>query len=313
VNENSLLRIDPKRGRVVAEAAAGVEPGPMAATKSSLWVVSRGDQVVSTRGPDGRATEAVGLPHPYAVAAGPGAGVWVSERKPVVAWIQRIASGSGSSAVGPKTVPIPVPGPAAGAVAVGGGYLWVTPGPIATGAAAARVSLISTAKHRLVSSIRLGGETTAIAFGFGSAWIGTYDSRSGSSWVSVVRPGSGAPRAIRVGSGDGWGPLAIAVGGGSVWAITSAGTLVQIDPDLQRVVNQFPLADDEPEYLAVTSGAVWIGNGSDFSVSELNPTTGRPIRRIRLGSYARVLCGIAATRDAIWVAVGDSWCDPTHR
>ena len=50
----------------------------------------------------------------------------------------------------------------------------------------------------------------------------------------------------------------------------------------------------------------------DFSVSEFNASAGHQIQRHRLGSYARVLCGIAATSDAVWVSVGDSWCDPTH-
>src|SRR5581483_10132635 len=58
VRENSLLRIDPTSGKVVAENPAGVEPGPIALTErrgrhflitSGLWVVSRGDQEVSAR------------------------------------------------------------------------------------------------------------------------------------------------------------------------------------------------------------------------------------------------------------------------
>jgi DNA-binding SARP family transcriptional activator len=320
VKENSLLRLDPTSGRIVSETAAGVEPGPIGLTQTvgahflrvtRLWVVSRGDQLVSARAPDGHTLASVGVPGAYDVAAGPGAAVWVSERKPFVALIERIGSGSGSSAVGPKIVTVRVPGPAAGDVAVGGGYLWVIPGPVATGKAAARVSLVSTTTHRVVSSIPLNGETTAIAYGFGAAWVGTYDSRSGSSWVTVVKPGS-APESVRVGSGDGWGPLAIGVGGPGVWVLTAAGALVQIGTEL-RVVKRFPLAEDEPEHLAVGGSAVWVVNGSDFSVSEFNPSASHQIRRIRLGSYARVLCGIAATSDGVWITVGDSWCDPAHR
>jgi hypothetical protein len=202
--------------------------------------------------------------------------------------IERPGSGSGSSAVGPKTVSVRVPGPAAGAIAVGGGYLWVIPGPVAAGASAARVSLVSTSTHRVVSSIPLRGETTAIAYGFGAAWIGTYDSRSGSSWVTVVRPGSGALQSLRVGSRDGWGPLAISISGTGVWVLTSAGELVEIGAEL-RVVHRFRLARDEPQYLAVAPGAVWVVNGSDFSISEFNPSAGHSIRRIPLGSYSRVL------------------------
>ena len=321
VTENSLLRINPTTGNVAAANPAGVEPGPIALTytreksfvvPSRLWVVSRGDQEVSARAPDGRVLGSVGIPGAYDIAAAQGGGAWVSERKPVVAFVQRVGTGGGSSAVGARTSTVRVPGPAAGAIAIGGGYLWVIPGPIATGKEAAHVSLVNTATRRLVSSIPLNGETTAIAYGYGAAWIGTYDSRSGSSWVTVVRPGSEAPRKVRVGSGDGWGPLAIAIGGPGVWVLTSAGKLLEIGTEL-RIVQKFALAGDEPEHLAVTPGAVWTINRSDFSLSEFNPSSGQPIRRIPLGSYASVPCGIAATTDAVWVTVGDSWCDPTHR
>jgi hypothetical protein len=321
VTKNSLLRIDPTTGKVETETPAGIEPGPIALAQrrgqhflyvSGLWVVSRGNHEVTARALDGRTLGSVDIPGTYEVAAGPGGGVWVSERKPVVAFVQRVGTGGGSSAAGAKTITVRVPGPAAGAMAVGGGYLWVIPGPVATGKAAARVSLVSTATHRLVSSIPLNGEATAIAYGFGAAWIGTYDRRTGASWVTVVRPESRAPQIIQVGTGDGWGPLAIAVGSSGIWVLTSTGTLVEIGTEL-RIVQRFALARDEPEHLAVTPGAVWLVNRADFSISEFNPSAGHPIRRIRLGSYARVLCGIAATSDAVWVTVGDSWCDPSHR
>ncbi len=294
VTENSLLRINPTTGNVAAANPAGVEPGPIALTytreksfvvPSRLWVVSRGDQEVSARAPDGRVLGSVGIPGAYDIAAAQGGGAWVSERKPVVAFVQRVGTGGGSSAVGARTSTVRVPGPAAGAIAIGGGYLWVIPGPIATGKEAAHVSLVNTATRRLVSSIPLNGETTAIAYGYGAAWIGTYDSRSGSSWVTVVRPGSEAPRKVRVGSGDGWGPLAIAIGGPGVWVLTSAGKLLEIGTEL-RIVQKFALAGDEPEHLAVTPGAVWTINRSDFSTLRVQPKLGPadpkdPARQLR--------------------------------
>src|SRR5580765_6449882 len=100
-----------------------------------------------------------------------------------------------------------------GAEAVGGGYLWVIPGPIGAGN---RVALIDTRHRRFHSAIRLGPgrQTTAIAYGHGSAWIGTYDPRHSTAWLSRVRPGSNRPESLGLETEDGAGPLALAVGDG---------------------------------------------------------------------------------------------------
>jgi hypothetical protein len=74
---NSILQLDPSTGKVVGETSGGVEPGSMALTASSLWVVSRGDRTVSAGG-YGRLTAQgnglgppLGLPHPYDIVADP--------------------------------------------------------------------------------------------------------------------------------------------------------------------------------------------------------------------------------------------------
>jgi hypothetical protein len=158
-------------------------------------------------------------------------------------------------------------------VAVGGGFLWVIPGPIATGKAAARVSLVSTRTHRLAASVPLKGETTTIAYGDGAAWIGIYDPGSGSSWVAVLRPGAAKPRYVRVGSGDGWGPLAIGIGGTGVWVLTSEGALIELGTEL-RPVRTFRLAAYEPRDVAASPSAVWVLNGSRSRSSTRARATG---------------------------------------
>jgi streptogramin lyase len=73
------------------------------------------------------------------------------------------------------------------------------------------------------------------------------------------------------------------------------------------------LAADAPDLLAVGAGAVWVVNGNDFSVSKLDPSSGRISQRIPLGNYTEHLCWIAATSDAVYVTVGDSYCDTANR
>src|SRR5207248_5592594 len=128
---------------------------------------------------------------------------------------------------------IRVPLPGAGAEAVGGGYLWVISDlPGHTGES---VSLIDVRHRRLASTIPLGRQTTALAYGYGSAWIGTYDPQHSTAWLSRVRPGSDRPESLALETGDGAGPLSVAVGEGNVWVTTSTGTLLKIDPETLRI------------------------------------------------------------------------------
>lgn len=313
VRPNSLVQLDPRTGKVVAVIPVGLEPGPIATTPSGLWIVSRGDRTVSQYDLRTHELHTTGAAlAPYDVAADADGNVWVSNKRPAVTWILRSASGTGTSAVPLETKTIAVPRPGAGAEAVGAGYLWVIAGPATQPSGNDRVSLIDVRSRRLASSIQLGRATTAIAFGYGSAWIGTFDRSESSAWVTRVRAGSDR-ESVGIEAGDGWGPLSIAVGEGSVWVLTSAGTLVRMDPETARILRRIHMAAREPAFVAVGAGSVWTANLDDFSVSQIDPRTNRVVRTIPLGSYTRVLCGIAATQDAVWVTVGDAYCDVANR
>jgi YVTN family beta-propeller protein len=51
---------------------------------------------------------------------------------------------------------------------------------------------------------------------------------------------------------------------------------------------------------------VWLAGDS---ISEINPATNQVDRTIPVGGRTTTPCGIAATRDTVWVAIGDSFCD----
>ena len=316
VEANSLVQLDPTTGKVVSVRPLGLEPGPIAPTSTALWIVNRGDRTVARYDLRTHAVRTIGsgAAAPYDVAADADGNVWISDRKPSVTWILRTATGTGTSAVPLVTHATRVPPPGAGAEAVGGGYLWVVPGPATSASGDDRVSLIDVRSHGVASSIGLGRETTAIAFGYGAAWIGTYDRAGSSAWLSVVRAGSDSSESIGLEAGDGWGPLDIAIGAGSVWALTSAGTLLRIDPETQRILRRIRIvAAKEPVFVAVGDGFVWTANLEDFSVSQIDPKTSRVVRTIPLGSYTQIPCGIATTRDAVWVTIGDAYCDTVDR
>ena len=60
-------------------------------------------------------------------------------------------------------------------------------------------------------------------------------------------------------------------------------------------------------FLAVGAGSVSLAGAS---VSQIDPPTDKVVRTIPVGGSTRTPCGIAATQDAVWVAIGDSFCAP---
>ena len=88
---------------------------------------------------------------------------------------------------------------------------------------------------------------------------------------------------------------------------------MRVNPETARVFHRIRMAAREPAFLTVGAGSVWTANLQDFSVSQIDPQTNEVVRTIPLGSYTRILCGITATQDAVWVTVGDAYCDSANR
>ena len=303
VGSNNLASIDPTTGKFVVYPGGGVKPGPMALVGNRLWVVTRGSGTITQqRTPPFPAGDA-----PYDIAADADGNAWVSQRKPFVTWIFHKVKWNGDPYATPVTTTqdVPVPLATTGAVAVGGGYVWVVPGPVGAGD---RVALIDVRHRRFHSTIPLGRQTTAIAYGYGSAWIGTYDPGRSTAWLSRVRPGSDRPESLGLETRDGAGPLAVAVGDGSVWVLTSRGNLLGIGPRTLSVVHRIPMSAEQPTLLAVGAGSVWTANHIGYSVSQVDPDRNKVVSTIPLGSYSAIPCGIAATHGAVFVTFGETTC-----
>ena len=301
VGSNAMVIIDPTTGKFVVDPGGGVKPGPMALVGNRLWIVTRGSRtIIQQTTPPFPAGAS-----PYDIAADSDGNAWVSQRKPFVTWISHKVEWNGDPYATPTatTQDIPVPLTRTGAEAFGGGYLWVIPGPISAGN---RVALIDVRHRRFHSAIPLDRETTAIAYGYGSAWIGTYDGST--AWLSRVRPGSNRPESLGLEAGDGAGPLAVAVGEGSVWVVTSSGNLLRVDPKTLEIIHRIPMSAEQPMLLAVGAGSVWTANHTGWGVSRIDPRSNQVVHTFPLGSYRAIPCGIAAIHGSVFVTFGDSRC-----
>ena len=306
---NDVAEIDPATGKAIEVGGGGLKPGPMALVGNALWVVIRGSGQIGRFDLRARRGMPPFQPAPSLddIAVDAQGHAWVSDRNPAVTWIGHVTDGTSpyeTPVVSSQRIGVPLPG--AGAEAVGGGYLWVISDlPGRTGKS---VALIDTRHRRLASTIALDRQTTAIAYGYRYAWIGAYDPQDSTTWLLKVRPGSAPVQSLRLETADGEGPLAVAVGEGYVWAITSQGNLLGIDPRTLQIVHRIPMSAQLPTLVAVGAGSVWTANHNGYSVSQIDPRENKIVRTTRLGRYDAILCGIKAIHGAVFVASGESSC-----
>jgi DNA-binding SARP family transcriptional activator len=309
VGPNEIATLDPATGALVSVFGGGLQPGPMALVGETLWTGGRGSGSIERYDMRARHEMPPLRPGPALddIAVDAKGHAWVSGKTPEVTWIGHVADGTGPyerPVVSTERIGVPLPG--AGAEAVGGGYLWVISDlPRRIGES---VSLIDVRSRHLSSTTHLGRRTTAIAYGYRAAWIGAYDPENSTAWLLKVRPGSPV-ESLQLETGDGAGPLAVAVGDGSVWVITSRGSLMRIAPKEPQIVRRIAMSAEQPTLLAVGAGSVWTANHIGYSVSQIDPSTNRIVRTTPpLGRYDVIPCGIEATRDAVFVAFGETSC-----
>ena len=337
---DSLVRID-RSGNIVSVKKLPVEPQQIAVTSSGIWTSDLTENAVTRYDLRTHEVQTLGTPsQPFNVVADAG-NAWVSSLDNSTKITRFTAFGTGNSAgwgsLDPSdTSEIPLAPPGATGLALGSGYLWAIAGPKTTPGTDDSVWLIDPASNQVVRSLRLGRETTSIAFGGGAAWIGAFANEreelasfpgtwTGASWLISVKFGATGPEKqyYQLDKGrDTAGPTgsAVAAGYGKVWVLT-CGTcntgghneeLLEFDPAQGEVVKRFRVDRQEPNGLAVGAGSVWVANQVDASVTQRDAQTGRIVRTIRVGDPSKAaICGIAAGRDALWVAVGNRYCEST--
>jgi DNA-binding SARP family transcriptional activator/streptogramin lyase len=310
---NSLVRIDPRSGKIVSVVRVGREPGSIAITPSAIWTANSGDGTVSRydlRTHSVQSRGAIGS-YPYDIVADNAGNVWVSDR---ASSITRLVVGTGETSRGSTihvlhSSTINPPASGAGSLALGGGCLWVIAGPL-TLPEDNTVSVVNLATERPVRTLRLKGDTTAIAFANGAAWVSTND--GGNGLLYPIRAGAALPRPYRIELGD--STFGVAVGDGYLWILTwgtnggvGAGSLQQVlevDPHTGDVVRRMTFDGRDLWALAAAGGSVWVL--ADAAVIQLDPSSRRVIRTIPLPSHGHAAtCGIAAANDAVWVTMSD--------
>src|SRR5438874_8735980 len=180
---DSLVRIDPRSGKIVSVTSVGAEPQGIAITPRGIWTTNLTENLVTRYDLRTHKVQTLGTPpEPFAVVADAG-NAWVSSLRSSSTITRFAAFGTGPSAGwGPldpsDTSKIHLPPPGAVSLALGAGYLWAVAGPKTTPGTDDRVWLVDPASNRVVRLLRLGRETTSIAFGDGAAWIGALDRKS---------------------------------------------------------------------------------------------------------------------------------------
>jgi DNA-binding SARP family transcriptional activator len=106
----------------------------------------------------------------------------------------------------------------------------------------------------------------------------------------------------------GRGPVALAIGHGSVWvANTDDGTVSRIDPERREVIRTIGIGAPAVD-LAVAADAVWVANGSEGTVSRIDPSADAVVETIDLRGSSDLVWnptyGVDADDESVWIAVG---------
>jgi YVTN family beta-propeller protein len=198
------------------------------------------------------------------------------------------------------------------------------------------VGVIDAKTNEIVAEVPVGIRPGPVAVGGGSVWVGNLDDRTLTRIDARTRTNAGTisldnqtPTGVAFGEGAVWvahgflgklsrvdlqfrrvtktldvaGPSAqgaVAVGGGSVWAVYGESTLARIDPSSLRSLGR-GFAGANPAGIVFANGAVWVANGGDQTVYRFNPGTFEegPLRTISVGQKP---AGVAFGAGAIWVA-----------
>jgi hypothetical protein len=326
---NSLVELNPRTGKPILVKPVGTYPGPIAITPSAVWTANAGSDDVSRYDlrTDRVDTRGVTPGQPNDIVFDPDGNAWVTNtpandepvQKSVVIRLGAGAGGTSPGQISPShVVPIQFPLPMAGLEAFGGDHVWVIVGGHGPLAGDNRVAVVNVLING-VSVLHLDESATAIAYGYDTAWIGTYGGDGFSrnpvndNRIEAFRAGQSKPKDIVLHKqGVHWGPAAIAVGDGAVWALncsaSSCNELVKINPITMRVERtlDLPVALTDSVEIAVGAGGVW--TEGDHSVAKIDPSTMKIIRTFPLSGKAVPLCNIAATRRQLWVSSGHKYC-----
>ena len=292
VTANSVVVVDPRTHRIVADIGVGRDPVAIAAGADGVWVASAREGIVQRIDPETRkvvATIRLGT-DVTALAVGEG-GVWVGNGNDgtitrIDPETNRVRDTIFAGHLDPLA-PTPV-----FAVAVGEDAVWATRGdrllridpatdgivwskqiPTARGIAAGLSSVwVSTESEQLLrippdrpggaSTLELPAGAAAPALGGDTVWLIVYQP---SVAVWAVDPRALVNVAASGTLGPGVSPRQLAFGAGGLWSVDYGGVIMRFDPGDLHVVARIATSL-EGAAIAVGAGAVWIAlSGSPAS------------------------------------------------
>jgi DNA-binding SARP family transcriptional activator/streptogramin lyase len=321
---NSLVQLDPRTGKPLLVRAVGPEPNPIAITPTAIWTVD--DNALSRYDLHTGAVDSSPMPsqsgQPSGIAFDTTGNAWItsssqSQYAPRVnAFVTRVTRGLGVTGPGvldpgsgradTMTLPLRM----AGLEALGADRLWVITGPHGPLPRDDRLAVVNL--HTLhPTTLKLDERATAIAYGYHTAWVGTYGGpnfgghRPDDSRLEAIRAGQPTIERVLEKHGAGWGPVSIAAGDGAVWVVTySSRQLFKIDPITLKIERRLNLSAEQVSSVAVGDGAVWTTGA--HSITKIAPRTDTIIHTYRVA--VGFPCAIAATSTTLWLAVDGRSC-----
>ena len=310
----SLVRIDPRTDRVVAQVAVGSDPSAVAADANGVWVANHGDGTVWRLDPRSNGIVLRSLAHgvpadlaipPVSAAPGisPGSAVVVNgPQDPSIVELDAASGGANVFSLAGGGAPFGLPGSPGGLgsprIAAGSSGIWVARQD-------RQVGRFDDNARKLVQALfiapprdeRSDSFFSGIAVGDGGVWV-LGDLLDPALWR--IDPATGRLAAtIRLP----FAPTDVAVGGGAVWVTSELeGTIARIDASTNQVTASGP-AGKGVGGVAVGAGSVWVAEEVGGAISRIDPRTLRVIDTIKLGSSP---VDVAVGDGAVWVAANRS-------
>ena len=161
------------------------------------------------------------------------------------------------------------------------------------------VGVLNATTGQLVAHVAVGSRPALIAYD-GSArrrcvWVANADDQTLSRIDPTTRQHCGPVISL------GATPAGLAVGFDSVWVLDrDIPQLLQIDPDIGRIVKKIPLplaAGYFPAGVTIGAGSVWAAYDSPGQLVRVDPARGRVVKRIAIGSPTAIAFGA----EAVWI------------
>ena len=273
---NSLVKIDPETGEIVAVFRVGLGPSAPAIVGNYVFVSSDRETLSRVDVSSGEIEPFGGITtRPAGVAAGADGTLWVGSSEGNKVW--QIDAHDFELL---RVVDVPE-GTGPWAIAVGGGSVWVSQNlPPSVSRFSARTGKL---QQRYVHPF---GEFAAeVAFGAGAAWAAANGSLGGLLRIDALL-GNAHPIEIgrvRI-------PYAVTFGFGAVWVSDfvhapsegsepERGKVLRVDPATGTVDGVIGVGK-RPAGLTTGGGSVWVANAGERTISEIDPRTNTVVKTI---------------------------------